>query len=192
MLQCLLLLSLLMFRTAEVLWIHFRYSLSCYLVYVVEKHAGYLVFWLLIEWHVSIAVCWLTFWTISGSVLIASTCSAKCSHWCRRSFGTSITSVVSLEVWPSSRIISSTSLKASTVTSSAVVVVTVSSAILVSIILVCLSVVVVASVVISSSVARVLSTLHALMRWLCYLHWCYACRHYAFYGLGHSRVSWCV
>ena len=84
-------------------------------------------------------------------MLIASTCSAKCSHLCRG-------------------IISSTSLKTSTVTSSAVVVVTVSSAILVSIILICLSVVVVASVVISSSVARVLSTLHALMRWLCYLH----------------------
>ena len=76
---------------------HFRYGLSCYLVYVVEKHAGYLVFCLLIEWHVSIAVCWLKFWKTSGSVLIASTCSGKCSHWCRISLGTCITSVVSSE-----------------------------------------------------------------------------------------------
>ena len=68
------------------------------------------------------------------------------------------------------RIFSATSLKASKVTSSAVVVVTVSSANLFSIILVCLSVVIVAPVVIFSSVGSVLITLHALMRWPCYLH----------------------
>ena len=65
------------------------------------------------------------------------------------------------------RIISAISLKASRLTSSAVVVVTLSSAILVSFILVCLSVGIVAPVVSSTSVARVLSTLHALMRLLC-------------------------